>query len=154
MSTQAAVLVGMRTETEPFAQLEGIRSLLLSWALLGIGDEEHAAPILAELLQNVSDEELLIVPAQVDTFARANVPGWSPAKNLIDASPLDAETLTPRELEVLTLLASDRTREQIAAELFVSVNTVKSQINSIFRKLGVTRRVDAILVAEKRRLIA
>lgn len=152
-SAQAAVLVGLRADTEPFAQLEGIRGMLLSWALLELGNEEHAALILSEMAQRTSGEEVMMMPVQVEAFAQAHVYGWSPSANVIDASPFDADPLTPRELQVLTLLASDRTREQIAGELFVSLNTVKSQITSIFRKLGVTRRIDAILVAQQRRLI-
>jgi LuxR family transcriptional regulator, maltose regulon positive regulatory protein len=54
------------------------------------------------------------------------------------------ETLTDRELVVLRLLSSDLTQREIAAHLHVSFNTVKSQTKSIFRKLCVTTRSEAV----------
>ncbi|WP_307042621.1 helix-turn-helix transcriptional regulator [Agromyces ramosus] len=61
-------------------------------------------------------------------------------------------TLTPRELEVLKALERTGSTSQIASALFVSVNTVKSQVKSIYRKLGVNNREDAIAVAIARHL--
>jgi len=55
--------------------------------------------------------------------------------------------LTEREIVVLRELTSSRSAAQIAARLFVSSNTVKSQMRSLYRKLGVTTRVDAVAVA-------
>jgi DNA-binding NarL/FixJ family response regulator len=57
------------------------------------------------------------------------------------------EGLSPREQEVLRLLATGCTNKEIADELFISEKTVKSHVNSIFRKLNVTRRLHAILYA-------
>jgi LuxR family transcriptional regulator, transcriptional regulator of spore coat protein len=58
-----------------------------------------------------------------------------------------APHLTPREQLILRTLEADRTLAQIAAELFVSRNTIKSQVQSVYRKLGVTRRADAVAAA-------
>lgn len=55
--------------------------------------------------------------------------------------------LTERESEVLRLLGSGRTNKEIARSLYISEKTVKSHLNSIFRKLNVTRRVQAALYA-------
>lgn len=52
--------------------------------------------------------------------------------------------LSERELAVLRLLASRLSQREIAAELYVSFNTVKSHTRSIFRKLGVNSRADAV----------
>lgn len=52
--------------------------------------------------------------------------------------------LSARELEVLHLLAGMRTSEEIATEMYVSVNTVKTHLRSIYRKLAVTRRGEAV----------
>jgi len=57
------------------------------------------------------------------------------------------EGLTPREQEVLSLLATGCTNKEIAQDLFISEKTVKSHLNSIFRKLKVSRRLQAILYA-------
>lgn len=51
--------------------------------------------------------------------------------------------LSPREREVLERAASGRSNGQIAAELGVTVNTVKFHLASIFRKLGVANRTAA-----------
>jgi two-component system nitrate/nitrite response regulator NarP len=53
-------------------------------------------------------------------------------------------TLTRRELEVLSDLASGRTNKQIARDLGVSLNTVKFHVRNVFQKLGVNSRSQAI----------
>jgi DNA-binding NarL/FixJ family response regulator len=55
--------------------------------------------------------------------------------------------LTPRELEVLELLAGGLSPEDIAARLVISVKTVGTHIEHIFRKLGVRTRAQAVAVA-------
>jgi len=57
------------------------------------------------------------------------------------------EGLTPREQEVLSRLARGYTNKEIAQDLFISEKTVKTHLNNIFRKLKVTRRLQAILYA-------
>jgi len=54
------------------------------------------------------------------------------------------ERLSERELEVLRHLSALRTTEEIAAELFISVNTVKTHVRKILEKLAVSRRNDAV----------
>lgn len=53
-------------------------------------------------------------------------------------------SLTVREREVLELVAAGRSNTEIASELFLGVSTVKTHINAIFAKLGVTTRAQAI----------
>ena len=62
------------------------------------------------------------------------------------------KVLTQRENEVLRLLTPGRTNKEIAKALFISEKTVKSHLNSIFKKLNVTRRLQAILYAINRGL--
>jgi len=57
------------------------------------------------------------------------------------------EGLTVREQEVLRHLAAGLSNKEIAEDLFISEKTVKSHLNSIFKKLSVTRRLQAILYA-------
>ena len=52
--------------------------------------------------------------------------------------------LSERELTILRLLASDLSQREIGSELFISLNTVKGHTRSIFRKLGVSNRDDAV----------
>lgn len=60
------------------------------------------------------------------------------------AAPGLAEPLTARELEVLRLVALGRSNSQVAAELFVTVGTVKSHLHTISGKLGAANRVEAV----------
>jgi LuxR family transcriptional regulator, maltose regulon positive regulatory protein len=67
--------------------------------------------------------------------------------------PNEHQSLTDRELTILKLLPSDLSQRQIGAELFMSINTVKSHVKSIFRKLGVSNRQDAVARAKEQELI-
>jgi LuxR family transcriptional regulator, maltose regulon positive regulatory protein len=58
-----------------------------------------------------------------------------------------------RELDVLRLLASGLSQREIGSMLFISFNTVKSHSKSIFRKLGVVTRADAVARARELDLI-
>ena len=54
------------------------------------------------------------------------------------------EALTDAELAVLRLLRSELSQREIGAELYISLNTVKSHARSIYRKLGVATREEAV----------
>lgn len=62
--------------------------------------------------------------------------------------------LTPRELEVLALLPKGMMSVQIAAELFISEATVKTHLSSIYRKLSVANRSEAVAQAIKHGLVS
>jgi LuxR family transcriptional regulator, maltose regulon positive regulatory protein len=74
-----------------------------------------------------------------------------PAELPITGNP--HESLSPRELEVLRLLADGATNKEIAHELVLTVNTVKRHISNIFGKLHVTNRVQAIAEARELNLL-
>jgi DNA-binding NarL/FixJ family response regulator len=57
--------------------------------------------------------------------------------------------LTPREAEVLVLVAAGRTNREIGTELYVSEKTASVHVSNILRKLGVTTRVEAAAVAQR-----
>jgi LuxR family maltose regulon positive regulatory protein len=59
-------------------------------------------------------------------------------------SPGPTEALTERELSVLAYLPTYMKSIDIADDLFLSVNTVKSHLQAIYRKLGVSSRQDAV----------
>ncbi len=59
-------------------------------------------------------------------------------------APAFVETLTAREAQVLGMLADMCSTDEIARELFLSVNTVKTYVRGILRKLAVNRRVEAV----------
>ena len=64
-----------------------------------------------------------------------------------------AELLTPRELDVLKLLAEGLPNKQIAHRLDISDHTVKFQVNGLLRKLGAHSRTEAVTVATRSGLI-
>jgi LuxR family transcriptional regulator of csgAB operon len=64
-------------------------------------------------------------------------------------SQKDASVLTRREIEILSLVAAGATNEEIANNLFISPNTVKTHIYNIFKKIHVPNRLQAALWAAK-----
>jgi LuxR family maltose regulon positive regulatory protein len=99
------------------------------------------------------------------TAGRHLVAGVRPASdNLADTRPAPTragggppfatlEALSQREREVLRYVPSVLSAAEIGAELYVSVNTVKAHLRSIYRKLGVNRRRDAVIQAHRRGLL-
>jgi two-component system NarL family response regulator len=69
------------------------------------------------------------------------------------AAGMSSEALTGRELDVLTLLARGKSNKEIGANLYISETTVKSHLRSIFAKLNVLSRTEAITVASRRGLV-
>ncbi|MBD9699333.1 response regulator transcription factor [Flavimobilis sp. GY10621] len=61
----------------------------------------------------------------------------------------DRAPLTRRELVVLSHLSDDVTLDDVARELFVSRNTVKTQVRSVYRKLGISTRAEAVVHARR-----
>lgn len=78
-------------------------------------------------------EKMLRLRAERDR-AGADVPYWA---------------LTERELDVLRLLPSRLSQREIAAELYVSFNTIRTHTRVIFRKLGVASRAEAVARARE-----
>ncbi|MEF3279670.1 MAG: response regulator transcription factor [Elusimicrobiota bacterium] len=64
------------------------------------------------------------------------------------------EALTPTEMKVMSLLGKGKSNKEIAVELKCSVKTVKNHLNSIFNKLGVTNRTEAVVKAIEKGLIS
>jgi two-component system NarL family response regulator len=62
--------------------------------------------------------------------------------------------LTPRELEVLRLMAAGHSNREIARSLFVTESTIKGHVNNIFGKLGVRHRTHAVTLALQRGIIS
>jgi DNA-binding NarL/FixJ family response regulator len=65
----------------------------------------------------------------------------------------DKELLTPHELEILRMVAAGATNREVALHLFVSVDTVKSHLESIYRTLEVSDRAHAVAVAMRKGLL-
>lgn len=71
----------------------------------------------------------------------------------IKKEPVSLDILTAKEKEVLQMAAKGASNKQIADEMFVKEVTVKTHLNSIFKKLKVTNRTQAVLLAMQTDLI-
>ncbi len=72
---------------------------------------------------------------------------------VLDGSRLKELGITPREHEILGLIAEGLSNREIGERLFVSENTIKTHSSRLFEKLGVNRRVQAVRRAKEWRLI-
>lgn len=72
---------------------------------------------------------------------------------LLNETELQLRNISKRELEVLTLMAQGMSNQEIAEQLFVSLNTVKTHSAKLFEKLEVKRRTQAIETAKKLQLL-
>jgi DNA-binding CsgD family transcriptional regulator len=77
----------------------------------------------------------------------------APADFVRDQSRLESLGITPRELEVLELIAEGLSNKEIAVRVSVSENTVKTHSSRVFDKLGARRRTQAVQLAKALRLI-
>jgi len=119
----------------PWAALEGM--LALAQVLLDLGDSAHAAEIIGD-----AQDVLILYPDDVDALTTRLE---RLRHHLARPSHVDlVDPLTDREVAVLRLLQGTLSRREIGAELGVSPNTVKTQTQAIYRKLGVTSRHDAV----------
>lgn len=114
-------------------------------------------PAMGELLRSIlpemREEPLHTYTRELlHTFAREHAAeqSSSPAPS---AEPILIEPLSPQERRVLRLLAAGRSNPEIANELVVSVNTIKTQVQSIYYKLGVNSRQEAREAARKLKLM-
>jgi DNA-binding CsgD family transcriptional regulator len=94
-------------------------------------------------------ETVVVREVLVPTQAPAPVPAPVPRQDQAPFAPntLHQQTLriTARELEILTLIARGFSNREIATQLFVSENTVKTHCSRAFDKLGAARRTQAVL---------
>ena len=89
-----------------------------------------------------------IIPPARST--RRSAPGWSQGRQ----EELLIAQLTPRELEVIRLMATAASNQEIARRLSISVNTVRSHIQSIFTKLQVHTRLSTVAFASAHDLLS
>jgi len=101
------------------------------------------------LLKDARREELLDCIRKVNR-GQTCVPTALAAKL---AESMSSEPLTGRELDVLNLLASGKSNKEIGSQLFITETTVKSHLRSIFGKLNVLSRTEAITTASRRGLV-
>jgi DNA-binding CsgD family transcriptional regulator len=82
---------------------------------------------------------------------RISVPSGQPFA--VNSKKLEELEITPRELEILELIAKGLSNREIAEKLFVSENTVKTHSSRVFDKLGAKRRTQAVQLGKEFGLI-
>jgi DNA-binding NarL/FixJ family response regulator len=106
--------------------------------------KDVTAQQLVDGVRVVASGEALLAPTVtrrlLERFA-AGLPGGD------ERAPVELSSLTDRELEILTLLASGLSNAELGARLYLSEPTIKTHLSSIFRKLGVRDRVQAVIAA-------
>jgi DNA-binding NarL/FixJ family response regulator len=113
-------------------------------------DQEVATRLLLRLSQEKherQEERVSPAPAEALSAQERRIP---PAA----ADDPDSGKLSPREAEVLRLMANGRTNEQIARELLLSTSTVKNHVGRILSKLGASDRTQAAIMAIEMGLIS
>ena len=77
----------------------------------------------------------------------------APVNFVRDESKVESLGITPRELEILELIAAGLSNREIAERVFVSENTVKTHSSRVFDKLGARRRTQAVQLGKELQLI-
>ena len=86
--------------------------------------------------------------------ASGRAQSWSAARTVTEATSIaPEEALSPRESEILSLLAAGLANKEIAGRLKISEHTVKFHVTSIFNKLGASSRAEAVALGVRRGLI-
>jgi len=101
------------------------------------------------LLKNLLHKELL----QTIRAVHAGRKAMSPELAAQVAAHTGEDLLTPREIDVLRLIAGGNANKQIAAQLSITEETVKSRVKNILDKLGANDRTHAVTIAAKRGII-
>ena len=143
-------------EDDPLTALTALRRAVSGWHALG-APYEHARArlLLARACRDLGDEDTARLERDAARSALERL-GCAPV-----AAPGEAGAgrerrphgLTPRELEVLALLATGRTNRDIAGSLFISEKTVARHVSNIFGKLGLSSRAAATAFAYEHGLV-
>ena len=119
-------------------------------AAAAAGAADRAATSLRRAHAIASELGAIPLLAEIDALSsRTRVSIEAPTRVVLDESSAERLGLTPREAEVLALVAAGRTNRQIGEELYVSDKTASVHVSNILRKLGVNSRVDAAAVAQR-----
>lgn len=111
-----------------------------------------SAGAIGYLLKDAPEQALH--DAILNTAARKRTLAPGVAATLAERISNPEEALSEREIEILQALASGATNRELAAQLFISLATVKTHLIHIFRKLGVDTRTAAVTVAREKKLIS
>ncbi|GAA2046920.1 hypothetical protein GCM10009720_29860 [Yaniella flava] len=160
--TQQAIQLAtqLRSQTRGFRVLDLRRKSVLAAAQNQAGETSQCVETLervADIPRGLGDEEIRLFSPETRELAAKHVPSWPKdpggASTFLTGLPKPGRGLTEREVELMAEVAKGHTRAEIAERLFVSLNTVKTQLKSAYRKLEVSSADDAVLAAQRRGLI-
>lgn len=119
---------------------------------------EHSVEIYVTLVASLFAAIGIWLGSSLGRRGRAAAGGAAPVATeatpfVRDEARVAAFELTPRELEILELVAEGLSNREIGERLFVSENTVKTHCSRLFDKLGARRRTQAIQIGRAARLI-
>lgn len=150
----------LRPQTRGFRLMEVRRLSILAAAHYQSDEMTDCVETLhtaAELPGGLTQLEVHLFSPETREIAVENVLGWPKdddgASVFLTGIPKTESTLTEREVEVLRHLTQKHTRAEVAEAMIISVNTLKTHLSSIYRKLGVSSAADAILGAQRRGLL-
>jgi DNA-binding NarL/FixJ family response regulator len=140
-------LADVQTDAPPILVLlsnAGRAADALNAGARGVLLQETDSDVLASALKAVAMGLIVVAPELADAMVAA--PGD-------DNTALPEEALTPRELEVLSLLAEGLPNKTVASRLGISEHTVKFHVNAVMSKLGAQSRTEAVVRATRMGLI-
>jgi DNA-binding NarL/FixJ family response regulator len=147
--------------------LDGVPESPVEWQVLYWSDElagaepteDEVIPLAASVRTLVHESPAVVGEASSSQRLRPSseiVQAFAPSSFAYNRTRLHArllEALTNRELEVLQLIAGGRKNQEIAQDLFVTLDTVKKHISHILSKLSATNRTHAVTRARELRLV-
>jgi DNA-binding CsgD family transcriptional regulator len=166
--------VRLPDNSQPGTDIFGVRKTILAYGLLGgvliaglkaieyhFVVVEHSIEIYGGLVALLfamlgiwlglkltkTKETVIVKEVQVPVMVRASEPF------VADLERVEGFGITPRELEILELIAAGLSNREIAEKLFVSENTVKTHSSRLFDKLSAKRRTQAVQIAKEAGLI-
>ncbi|GAA2276631.1 hypothetical protein GCM10010430_73170 [Kitasatospora cystarginea] len=115
-----------------------------------------AVPYLAAAVRLVDTGDALLAPSITRRLVERFAGGTPRRSAAVDTPALhgDLAPLTPREVEVLTLLGRGLSNTELAGELTLSESTVKTHVARIFAKLNLLDRAQAVVLAYETGLVA
>jgi two-component system, NarL family, response regulator LiaR len=123
------------------------------WLVLDHSVEIYGA-LVAAIFATVGIWLGLKLTRPTETVVVREVMVAAPSNFVRDQGKVDSLGITPRELEILELIAEGLSNKEIADRVHVSENTVKTHSSRVFDKLGARRRTQAVQLGKELRLIA
>jgi DNA-binding CsgD family transcriptional regulator len=132
--------------------IAGLRLIEYRWLVVEHSVEIYAG-LVAAVFASLGIWLGLRLTRHTETIVVREVMVEAPATFVRDESKLQSLGITPRELEILQLIAEGLSNKEIAERVFVSENTVKTHSSRVFDKLGARRRTQAVQLGKELRLI-